>query len=100
MSSDNTTIMLAAGTAAVANSVHPLLLGYSAPYTELCELYISTEMVQNLGHPVFTWLNSVATTLNFVAATIQGWPLIKGSVYCTEAPSLQLLFNIYIYIYI
>ena len=46
---------------------------------------------------VFTWLNATATIshlLNFDATTIQGQPLIEGSVYCIEAPSIWLLFNI------
>ena len=48
-------------------------------------------------HTVFTWLNVVATichVINFDAATIQGWPLIDGDIYCIEAPSVRLLFNI------
>ena len=46
---------------------------------------------------VFTWLNVMITishVLNFDAATIQGQPLIEGGIHCTEAHSLQLLFNI------
>ena len=27
--------------------------------------------------------------LNFDVATIQGWSLIKGGIYCTEAPSAK-----------
>ena len=45
---------------------------------------------------VLTWLNTTATishVLNFDMATIQGWPLIEGDVYCTEAPSMWLLFS-------
>ena len=46
---------------------------------------------------VFTSLNAVATIshlLNFDAATIQGRLLIEGGIYCTEIPSMRLLFNI------
>ena len=32
--------------------------------------------------------------LNFDAATIQVQALIEGGIYCTEAPSVQLLFNV------
>ena len=52
---------------------------------------------ESSSYTVFTWLNAVATIvplLNFDAATIQGRPLIEGGVYCTEALSVQLLFNI------
>ena len=37
---------------------------------------------------------TISRVLNFDAATIQGWPLVKDSVYCTEAPSVWLLVNI------
>ena len=49
------------------------------------------------SHTVFTWLNAAATIvplLNFDVATIQERPLIEGGVYCTEALSMWLLFNI------
>ena len=49
------------------------------------------------SYTVFTWLNAMVTIsnlLNFDVATIQGRPLIEGGVYCTEAPSMRLLFNI------
>ena len=39
-------------------------------------------------------LLAISHFLNFDAATVQGWPLIEGSIYCTEAPSVWLLFNI------
>ena len=47
---------------------------------------------------IFTWLNAAAsTTITHVvkldAATIQGQLLFDGGVYCTEASSVQLLFN-------
>ena len=47
-------------------------------------------------HTVLTWLNTMATIghiLYFDVATIQGRPLIEGSIYCTEEPSVRLLFN-------
>ena len=52
---------------------------------------------ESSSHTIFTWLNAVATIvplLNFDVATIQEWPLIEGGVYCTEALSMRLLFNI------
>ena len=39
-------------------------------------------------------LGSFSNLSNLDAATIQGRPLIEGSIYCTEAPSVRLLFNI------
>ena len=52
---------------------------------------------ESSSHTVFTWLNAAATIvplLNFDVATIQEQPLIEGGVYCTEALSMRLLFNI------
>ena len=40
------------------------------------------------------WLNAAATishVLNLNVATIQGWPLIKGNTYCTEAHSAAII---------
>ena len=37
---------------------------------------------------------TISHLFNFDAATIQGQPLIKGGIYCTEVPSMWLLFNI------
>ena len=37
---------------------------------------------------------TISQVLNFDVATIQGRSLTEGSIYCTEAPSVQLLFNI------
>ena len=36
---------------------------------------------------------TIIHVLNFNAATIQGWPLIEGGVYCTETPSVWRLFK-------
>ena len=50
------------------------------------------------AYTVFTWLNAAATisyVLKLDAATIQGWPLFKGSVYYTEAARVWLLLNNY-----
>ena len=40
------------------------------------------------------WLDAEATISHFDVATIQGQPIIEGGIYCTEAPSMQLLYNI------
>ena len=53
-------------------------------------------MKRMVSHTIFTWLNAAATIshlLNFTVATIQGRPLIEGGVYCTEALSVQQLFD-------
>ena len=59
-------------------------------------LYVVLHKESSL-HTIFTWLNTAATIvplLNFDVATIQERPLIEGGVYCTEALSMRLLFNI------
>ena len=46
---------------------------------------------------LLTWLNTKVTishVLIFDVANIQERPLIEGGIYCTEAPCVQLLFNI------
>ena len=61
-------------------------------YKHWCVSYSTKELY------VFTWLNTMDTIshgLKLDAATIQGWLLVEGGVYYTEAPSMWLLFNNY-----
>ena len=46
----------------------------------------------------FTWLHAgaiISHVIKFDVATIQGKRLVEDGVYYTEAPSVQLLFNVF-----
>ena len=53
-------------------------------FLDLLDVIYRIYLVKHRGH-----------VLKLDAATIQGWILFEGSVYCTEAPSMWLLFNNY-----